>query len=75
MAQRLWTEAVMVKRIVLVALGLAAFGATALAVTIDLNANRHSIATRSTTIEKNQAWPVKGRITMEPCAENVCLNV
>jgi hypothetical protein len=64
----------MVKRIVLVALGLAAFGATAPAMN-DLNANWHSIATRSTTIEKNQVWPVKGHITMEPCAENVCLNV
>jgi hypothetical protein len=65
----------MVKRIVLVALGLAAFGATAPAVMIDLNANWHPIATRSTTVEKNQAWPIKGHITMEPCTENLCLNV
>ncbi len=27
------------------------------------------------TIEKNQAWPLKGNITMKPCAVQVCQEV
>jgi len=30
---------------------------------------------RTTYIEKNQAWPVKGFITMDPCAMSACLAV
>jgi len=30
---------------------------------------------RITNIEKNQIWPVKGFITMEPCATSTCLQV
>ena len=28
-----------------------------------------------TVIEKNQSWPIQGRITVEPCAEVVCYDV
>ena len=27
------------------------------------------------TFEKNQAWPLKGQITMEPCKYNLCQDV
>ncbi len=27
------------------------------------------------TFEKNQSWPLKGRITMEPCKYNLCQDV
>ncbi len=28
-----------------------------------------------TQVDKNQAWPLKGRITMNPCADFVCVEV
>lgn len=28
-----------------------------------------------TVIAKNQSWPVKGRITMQPCAVNRCIDI
>jgi hypothetical protein len=30
---------------------------------------------RITNVEKNRIWPVKGFITMEPCANSACLAV
>ena len=30
---------------------------------------------KATTIAKNQAWPVKGLITMDPCAVAACQEV
>ena len=32
-------------------------------------------AAAMSTMEKNQAWPVKGNITMEPCTLNFCQEV
>ena len=31
--------------------------------------------TNVTVIEKNQSWPVQGRITVEPCADVACYDV
>ncbi len=28
-----------------------------------------------TVIAKNQSWPVKGRIAMQPCAVNRCIDI
>ena len=33
------------------------------------------VPVKSTIIEKNQAWPVKGLISMDPCASSFCQNV
>jgi len=32
-------------------------------------------ASNVTVLTKNQAWPVKSRITLEPCAEGSCTGV
>jgi hypothetical protein len=32
-------------------------------------------ASNVTVLTKNQAWPIKSRITLEPCAEGSCTGV
>ena len=62
-------------RIAVTALALTALGAGAFAFAPAGHAIQDTSASRTTIIEKNQFWPVKGRITMDPCAEVFCQEV
>ncbi len=55
------------------ALGLLAAGAVAVVAAVPESAGR--VSENVTTISKNQAWPVKGLITMTPCAVAACQEV
>ena len=35
----------------------------------------HTNPVAMTTIEKNQGWPIKGNITMQPCIKRFCQEV
>jgi hypothetical protein len=60
----------MITRIAMAALVLSLLGAGAYAVTTEGEA-----VSRTTVIEKNQVWPVKGLISMQPCALAACQEV
>ena len=65
----------MFTRLAVTALTLTVLGAGAFAFTPGEQATITEASVPTTTIEKNQAWPVKGRITMNPCAAAACLEV
>ena len=56
----------------IVAAGTFAFAAGA---TATQKTHEFKPAAAMSTMEKNQAWPVKGNITMEPCTMNFCQEV
>ena len=60
-------------RIAIAALALSLVGAAAYAVAQAVEAK--APIQRMTIIEKNQSWPVKGLMTMDPCAALACLEV
>ena len=53
----------------------AAIATTALAFAPAEPADEILMPVRVTNVEKNQAWPVKGRITMRPCAVVECIEL
>jgi hypothetical protein len=65
----------MFTRIVVNALALTALGAGAFAFAPTNQTYADPTSTQITIMEKNQIWPVKGRITMDPCAETACQEV
>lgn len=66
----------MFTRIAITALTLTALGAGAFAVAASEPANQESAAAEHMTVlQKNQVWPVKGNITMNPCAQVACEEV
>ena len=65
----------MFTRIAVTALTLTVLGAGAFAFAPTDTAPQNSAAARTTILEKNQAWPIKGRITVNPCAVEACQEV
>ncbi|MGE0212357.1 MAG: hypothetical protein AB7S41_11730 [Parvibaculaceae bacterium] len=66
------TEAMMFTRFAVAALALSLLGAGAYAVNLDKPQTAVSSNSRTTVIEKNQNWPVKGLVTMNPCSVRAC---
>ena len=62
----------MITRIAITFLATAFLGAAAYAVVPEKSQTAVLIPLNSTTIEKNQAWPIKGYITLDPCARVRC---
>ncbi len=62
----------MLTRIAIAALAVALLTAGAGAVTSPKRVSAEPQPSRSTVVEKNQLWPVKGLITVEPCAVRAC---
>jgi len=60
------------KKVVTIATVLIALLSTAMALAAAQTAAEQAV-NRSTNFEKNQVWPIKGRMTMEPCAVDLCL--
>ena len=65
----------MFTRLAVTALTLTVLGAGAFAFAPGGQAQINAASVHTTVVEKNQAWPVKGRITMDPCAAAACLEV
>ena len=65
----------MFTRIAVTALALTALGAGAFAFTPVDPFKQDPKAARTTVFEKNQAWPIKGNITMDPCSQVACEEV
>ena len=65
----------MFTRITVTALALTVLGAGALAFSPSDPYKHDPQAARTTVFEKNQAWPIKGNITMDPCAQVTCKEV
>lgn len=59
----------MFTRIAVAALAMSLLGAGAYAVNPKTPAPQSE---RTTIIEKNQTWPVKGLVTMDPCSIRAC---
>lgn len=57
--------------IAVLALSLVGAGAYAMGQAVEPEAPKQNV----TVVEKNQSWPVKGLITMEPCKVRACLEV
>jgi len=62
----------MIIRIALTALATVFLGAAAYAVVPEKSQTAVLIPLNTTTIEKNQSWPLKGNITLDPCAKVYC---
>jgi hypothetical protein len=62
----------MFTRIAMAALALSLLGAGAYAVTFEKPTVTADTTDRTTVIEKNQNWPVKGLVTMNPCSVRAC---
>ena len=65
----------MFTRIVVNALALTALGAGAFAFAPNSQVAIEPVTTQITIMEKNQVWPIKGQITMNPCADKACQEV
>ena len=65
----------MFTRIAVTALALTVLGAGAFAFSPTDPFKHDPQTTRTTVFEKNQAWPIKGNITMDPCALVTCTEV
>ena len=65
----------MFTRIAVTTLTLTALGAAAFAFAPGETVGHEPINMHMTVIEKNQAWSLKGRITMDPCAYTECQEV
>ena len=65
----------MFTRLAVTALTLTVLGAGAFAFAPGEQPRMSEIAVHTTIVEKNQVWPVKGFITMNPCAAAACLEV
>ena len=68
----------MLKRTAATALALTFLAAGAFAFAPGANSQQQAADFKPaamTTIEKNQNWPLKGRITMDPCGMQSCLEV
>lgn len=61
----------MLTRFAVMALAVTLLGAGAYAVNLETPKAISSIE-RTTVIQKNQNWPVKGLVTMEPCSLRTC---
>ncbi len=62
----------MFTRIAMAALALSLLGAGAYAVSLEAPATTARMVDRTTVIQKNQSWPVKGLVTMNPCSVRAC---
>ena len=62
----------MIIRIAITFLATAFLGAAAYAVVPEKAKTAVIIPLNTTTIKKNQSWPVKGNISLDPCAKVVC---
>lgn len=65
----------MITRIAVTALTLTILGAGAFAFTPGGQAPQDTISSHTTFVQKNQVWPLKGHITMNPCAIAQCEEV
>ena len=65
----------MISRISVTALTLTVLGAGAVAFAASEPNRRGDVHSHITNIEKNQAWPFKGNITLNPCANVLCEDV
>ncbi|MGI9462585.1 MAG: hypothetical protein ACR2OM_01510 [Aestuariivirgaceae bacterium] len=65
----------MFTRLAVTALTLTVLGAGAFAFAPGELITDKAASARVTEIQKNQAWPIKGRITMDPCAQIQCEEV
>ena len=65
----------MFTRIAVTALALTVLGAGAFAFSPTDPFKQDPRAVRTTVFEKNQAWPIKGNISMDPCAQVTCTEV
>lgn len=61
----------MFTRFAVMALAVTLLGAGAYAVNMETPKASSSVE-RTTVIQKNQNWPVKGLVTMEPCSLRAC---
>ena len=59
-------------RFAITALTTAFLGAAALAVVPQKSENAVLLPLNTTVIEKNQSWPVKGNIALDPCKNVYC---
>lgn len=62
----------MIIRLTVTILATAFLGAAAYAVVPEKSKTALLIPLNSTTIEKNQSWPIKGNISLDPCAKVKC---
>lgn len=62
----------MLYRIIFAALATALLGATAYAVVPGKADTAQLVPLNITIIQKNQAWPLKGNITLDPCSKVMC---
>ena len=62
----------MIIRIVITFLATAFLGAAAYAVVPVKSQTAVLIPLNTTIIKKNQSWPLKGNISLDPCAKVVC---
>ncbi len=65
----------MLTRLAVTALTLTVLGAGAFAFASSEQITKEAVSTRVTEINKNQVWPLKGRISMDPCAHIQCEEV
>ncbi len=65
----------MFTRITVTALTLTVLGAGAFAFAPGEQITHDAASARTTNIQKNQVWPIKGYITMNPCADAQCEEV
>ncbi len=65
----------MIRTFTITAAALSLLAAGAVAVIAAVPGNAEFATDNVTTITKNQAWPVKGLITMTPCTVTVCQEV
>jgi len=68
-------EVLMVIRIAVTALATVFLGAAAYAVVPEKPDAAILAPLNTTTIEKNQVWPLRGNISLDPCANIYCQNV
>ncbi len=62
----------MITRITITFLATVFLGAAAYAVVPEKSKTAVIIPLNTTTIEKNQLWPLKGNISLDPCAKVRC---
>ena len=62
----------MIIRITVMVLATILLGAGAYAVVPEKSASATLVPLNSTTIEKNQVWPLKGNISLDPCVNVYC---
>jgi len=65
----------MVIRIAVTVLATVFLGAAAYAVVPEKSETATLVPLNNTTIEKNQIWPLKGNISLDPCTNVFCQNV